>query len=252
MKKAKKKKLSLRQKTQAKQPEEEEKLPPALRFTPTAWAKLIWFRDHGDTEIGGFGITPAPGSDLLLIQDFVTVTQSVTAVSVSFDDEAVADFFEDQVDAGRKPEQFARFWIHTHPGDCPEPSCVDEDTFSRVFGSCDWAVMVIVARNGKTFARLRFSVGPKGEMLIPVEVDYSVPFEASTHKTWEQEYGANIEPEPLTTEIFGHGAADQRDHETWLEELEPTVEQEELELLARTQDMSPDELEDLFNNEVMI
>ena len=64
----------------------------ALRFSPTAWAKLLFFRDHGQTEIGGFGITPA--DDLLYIEDFVTVKQKVTSVSVSFDDEAVANLFD--------------------------------------------------------------------------------------------------------------------------------------------------------------
>ncbi len=73
---------------------------PILRFTPTAWAKLNFFCHYGQTEIGGFGITPA--EDLLLIQEFVTVKQTTTEVSVNFDDEAVADFFESQVDAGRK------------------------------------------------------------------------------------------------------------------------------------------------------
>ena len=29
---------------------------PVLRFTPYAWAKLLWLRDAGPTEIGGFGI----------------------------------------------------------------------------------------------------------------------------------------------------------------------------------------------------
>ena len=28
----------------------------ALRFSPTAWAKLLFFRDHSSNEIGGFGI----------------------------------------------------------------------------------------------------------------------------------------------------------------------------------------------------
>jgi hypothetical protein len=28
-----------------------------LRFSPTAWAKLLYFRDRGETEIGGFGVT---------------------------------------------------------------------------------------------------------------------------------------------------------------------------------------------------
>ena len=48
--------------------------------------------------------------------------------SVSFDDEAVADLFDTQVDAGRKPEQFARVWLHSHPGDSPRPSNTDEES----------------------------------------------------------------------------------------------------------------------------
>ena len=27
-----------------------------LRFSPTAWAKLLYLRDFGRTEVGGFGI----------------------------------------------------------------------------------------------------------------------------------------------------------------------------------------------------
>ena len=64
---------------------------------------------HGETEIGGFGIS-AP-QDLLLIEDFGTVRQTVSAVSVAFDDEAVADFFDAQVDEGRKPDGVDR---HVH------------------------------------------------------------------------------------------------------------------------------------------
>lgn len=193
-------------------PREEER-GPVLRFTPTAWAKLIWFRDHGDTEIGGFGIAaPVSGAesensrsqdDPLLIREFVTVTQKVSAVSVAFDDEAVADFFEQQVDMGRKPARFSRIWLHSHPGNSAMPSGTDEETFDRVFGGCDWAVMFIVAQNGETYARLRFNVGPGGETVLPVEVDYSVPFDASAHEAWEQEYNANIEPEPLSHDLLG-------------------------------------------------
>ena len=87
---------------------------PVLRFTPTAWAKLLFFRDRGPTEVGGFAVTGA--DDLLRVVDFLTIKQDVTIASVAFDDNAVADFFDAQVDAGRKPDQFARIWAHTHPG----------------------------------------------------------------------------------------------------------------------------------------
>ena len=176
---------------------------PRLRFTPYAWAKLVWFRDHGDTEIGGFGITP--GDDLLLIEDFVPIRQRVTAVSVEFDDAAVADFFDQQVDAGRQPEQFARTWLHSHPGESAEPSFIDEQTFQRVFGRCDWAIMAIVGRGGQTYGRLRFGVGPTAEGKVHIEVDYGVPFAGSDHTAWKAEYEAKVHREALP---FGFGPAD--------------------------------------------
>jgi len=161
-----------------------------LRFSPTAWAKLLFMRDVTDNEVGGFGITEA--DDLLFVTDFVLVKQKVTAVSVSFEDESVANFFEDQVEAGRKPEQFARIWLHSHPGSSPEPSMTDEQTFTRVFGSCDWSVMCIVAQDSGTYARLRFNAGPGGEVKIPVCVDYNYEFDAADFEVWKQQYKANV------------------------------------------------------------
>ena len=150
----------------------------------------MFFRDRGPTEIGGFGITDA--DDLLYVEDFMTVKQDVTGASVSFDDDAVGGFFDAQVDKGRKPEQFARVWLHTHPGFSAKPSTTDENTFERVFGGCQWAVMFIVGAEDQTYARLRFSVGPGGETEIPVGVDYNVSFAAADHKAWRAEYEANI------------------------------------------------------------
>ena len=161
-----------------------------LRFSPTTWAKLLFMRDLTDNEVAGFGVTDA--DDLLFVKEFVIIKQQVTCVSFIFDDQAVADFFEEQVDLGRKPEQFARIWLHSHPGDSPQPSTTDEQTFARVFGSCDWSIMFIVARNGNTYARLRFNIGPGGETNIPVCVDYSHEFEAANFELWKQQYKANV------------------------------------------------------------
>lgn len=128
----------------------------------------------------------------MFVEDIALVKQKVTSVSVSFDDESVADLFADQVEAGRKPSQFGRIWVHTHPGTSPEPSMTDENTFDRVFGKCDWSVMFIIASDGKTFARLRFTAGPGGEIDIPVYVDYGSEFEGSDHKLWKRQYRENV------------------------------------------------------------
>jgi hypothetical protein len=173
-----------------------------LRFSPTAWAKLLFLRDAGETEIGGFGI--APTDDLLLVEDIRLVKQTCTWVSAEFDDRSIAEFFDAQVDLGRKPEQFFRLFLHTHPGNSPQPSGTDEETFGRVFGRTDWAVMFILARGGQTCARLRYNVGPGVDVELPVELDFSRPFEASNWELWQEEYLANVQlpaPEPKKKQI---------------------------------------------------
>ena len=161
---------------------------PALTFNPLAWAKLIFMRDAGDTEVGGFGVTDA--ANPLHIVDFVIVKQQVSQVTVKFDDTAVADFFEDQVIAGRKPVNFGRIWCHTHPGGGATPSGTDEFTFANVFGKCDWAVMFILAKGGNTSARLRINgPGPfTTQVPLDVRVNYHDEFAGSDHALWKNQY----------------------------------------------------------------
>ena len=163
---------------------------PALRFTPYAWAKLLLLRDLGPTEVGGFGVTAKV--DPLLVEDVRLVRQTCSAVTVAFDDEAVADFFDERVDAGLRPERFGRVWVHTHPGDCPRPSGTDEETFARAFAGLDWAVMAILARGGESYARLKFGCGPGAELVIPVRVEYATAFPAADHAAWRAEYEACV------------------------------------------------------------
>jgi proteasome lid subunit RPN8/RPN11 len=179
---APKKRKPIRRKRRLRTPTQ----PQALRFSPYAWAKLLFLRDLGETEVGGFGLSAE--DDLLLVEDVRLIGQQTTIVSVEFDDEAVADFFDEQVDCGLPPERFFRLWLHTHPGDSAAPSSTDEETFERVFGRCDWAVMAILAAEGQTYARLRFSAGPGGQIEIPVEIDYARSFSAADPDGWQREY----------------------------------------------------------------
>ncbi len=224
---------------------------PALKFSPTAWAKLLYFRDKSDNEVGGFGITEP--DDLLCVRDFITVKQKVTPVSVKFNDEAVADFFENQVDLGRKPEQFARVWLHSHPGDSPEPSIIDEETFERVFGGCQWAVMFVVAQNDKTYAKLSFNVGPGGQVLIPVEIDYTHDFGPSNQELWDAEYASDVKAtewlssrasrDDYSTKHDLNGYALPYDFVDELENMNPTERQFILDELAEKPDLWDEEEE---------
>ena len=85
--------------------------------------------------------------------------------------------------------------MHTHPGDSASPSGTDEETFARCFGNSDWAIMFILARGGQTYARLALNTGPGGDLLLPVEIDFSRPFPASEEQDWEQEYLTSVTEE---------------------------------------------------------
>lgn len=191
------------------------KTTPQLRFTPWAWAKLLYLRDAGPTEVGGFGITET--ADRTFVTDVVLVEQRYTPITVAFEDAAVADFFDCCVDQELRPEQFARIWVHTHPGERPQPSATDEETFARVFDNCDWALMFILARGGATYARLRFNTGPGGEVSLAADVDYQQPFPAASQAEWQSEYdrcvqqeasfpGGNVCDLSMLNESSGHGS----------------------------------------------
>ena len=96
------------------------------------------------------------------------------------------------------------------PGSSVMPSGVDEETFRRVFGANDWAVMAILGRAGTTSARLQVHVGPRVAVEMPVQVDWSrwpaavADPESSLLESlaaWRREYAALVEVEtPLPSE----------------------------------------------------
>ncbi len=167
-------------------------LVPTLRFTPYAWSKLLYLRDRGETEVGGFGLSTP--DDLFCIEDIRLIRQHTTVASVEFDDDAVTDFYDEQVDQGRQLEQFSRVWLHTHPGESAEPSNTDEQTFERVFGHVAWSVMMILARGGESYARLRFGSGPTAELEVPIDIAWEFPFPESDHAAWDDEYDRCVQP----------------------------------------------------------
>jgi hypothetical protein len=190
--------------------------PDRLFFSPLAWLKLQWFCHAGHTEVGGFGISAEHNP--LYVEDLAIVKQYATPVTVRFDDDAVA-------------ELFARLWIHTHPGDSAQPSGTDEETFARTFGACDWAVMFIVNRSAQTYARLSFSAGPGGQVLLPTAVHWTdlpkllARTSLDDHlEQWRKEYATNV-VEQVQAMLAGPQEPGQEwwDRDPWSGELDGTV-----------------------------
>jgi proteasome lid subunit RPN8/RPN11 len=161
-------------------------MTPTLRFTPYAWAKLIWFRDRGNTEIGGFGITTK--DDPLFVYDIAIPKQEVSSAFVEFNDNAVSDHFEDMFDQGIQPANCGRIWIHTHPAGLARPSSKDEETFARVFGKCDWAVMFILPKQEGHYCRVNFNTPIEHSIEIPYKIEFGCTFGASDIENWEETY----------------------------------------------------------------
>lgn len=173
-----------------------------LVYSPLAWLKLQFLCHTGPTEVAGFGLSRP--DDPLYLEDILVVRQRCTTVTVALDDAAVADLFDAMADAGMAPSRFARVWVHTHPGVSVTPSSTDEATFARAFGGCDWAVMAILGRTGRTSARLRFNIGPGGTIEIATAVDWSawpavLPGRPLPERMaeWQHEYDALVAIEPL-------------------------------------------------------
>ena len=180
--------------------------PIKLRFSPTAWSKLLYLRDIGNTEVGGFGITLK--DDPLYVYDFSLIAQESSGASVDFKDEDVADFAMDMAEAGFEPAQFMRIWIHTHPNMSAEPSGTDEETFARAFGGCDWAVMAIVSKSNDEYCRIQLNSGPISGvyMEIPIEIDYTTyDFYASDSEKWAKEYKNKV-TKKVWAHTYGGGA----------------------------------------------
>jgi len=161
-----------------------------LRFTPYAWAKLLYMRDRGDTEVAGYGVTGT--EDPLLVTDFVLVKQKCTTVTFDLDPEDGVEHAERMMDKGIPPWACMNILIHTHPGDSPSPSGVDEKNFKSAFSHPNWAIMFIIAEGGSCYCRMKVNVGPGSINELKVAVDWSTPFCGSDPNGWEDEYKAKV------------------------------------------------------------
>lgn len=143
-----------------------------LGFTYAAWTHLVYLCEACPTEIGCFGVAADPEKPLLVTELHVP-TQETTAGSTYFDAESIAEMADTLSDRGLRPVQFQRIFIHTHPGGSAEPTRADEETFDDPqFSDSPWAVMMILSRDGKRYARIRTGKGntPVLEQLLDVVV----------------------------------------------------------------------------------
>lgn len=169
-----------------------------ISFTGYASAKLKFLRDHNDqsTEITCYGVCKDPQQPLL-VHDLIVPKQAVTIVSVDIDTEdlaekidAVREAHEEETGDVMHPYQCNTIWIHTHPGNCADPSSVDMDTFKDKNPDL-FFVMYILAHGGDQSCRLKSSEYGTHFHLGAIHEEGYEPTEQDIAQ-WTQLYDDNI------------------------------------------------------------
>lgn len=162
--------------------------PPWRRlwFTPYAWAKWQHLGARASTNLSAFGVS-ADGRPLL-IEDVLLFQQTCTRRNVEFDQAALADYLHRQEARGLTFDRCGRVWLQTHPAPPAAPSELEERTFAQLFARVDWGVLAILARDGSSYARLRFNAGPGGELPLGVGLDCQGEFLAPDRHAWSEEF----------------------------------------------------------------
>jgi len=160
-----------------------------LRFSPTAWAKLLYIASKAKTEVSGFAITSPENS--FYIQDFKLIKQQCTSVTTEMDEDGIDSFFGEMLDAGLQPRDFSRIWIHTHPGMAPSPSGTDLKTFDELFKDCSYGIMFILGKNNEVYCKGRWNkIDAIGsiEQNLDCIIDYtSAEFKGTNFEAWQTE-----------------------------------------------------------------
>lgn len=173
----------------------------SIFFTPYAWAKLTFMRDKGTTEVAGYGISNK--DNLLLVEDFMLVPQTSTGATFEFEDEGLANYFDDMSEKGLDPVQYGRILIHTHPGSSASPSHVDETNFKEKFNDCNWAAMFILAKEGATTCALKFK-NPAVRVELTTFISYSSEFKGTDWAEWEKEYERCVQEKKYTPKAYDY------------------------------------------------
>jgi hypothetical protein len=187
-----------------------------LRFSPYAYAQLVWLYDRSTYEVGAFGVSSI--NDPTYIRFLALPKQEVGAASVEFDEDDLPNYMDDMLDEGFQPCECFRIWIHTHPQMGPSPSGTDVSTFREAFGTPSWAIMCIYGKDDQFHAELRHSTGPNTPIALPspmdVVIDYAGEFEGVSKEDaeeWEQEYVKNVRKRTYT--VSSSASVSQKQHD---------------------------------------
>jgi len=172
-----------------------------LLMTPRAYWHLQWLCHRSENEVSCMGLLSAE-SEEFRIEEVVLVKQEVSTAHVELDmawwADKQAELYEQQ---GVQPWQ-SSIWLHTHPAGINRPSATDDETMQESFGSWDFAVMLILTKEGYFYARLDFQHAFPGGGTVRFQVPLQVkvawnqaeepPITRETLALWEAEFQERV------------------------------------------------------------
>ncbi|WP_417745844.1 hypothetical protein [Rosistilla oblonga] len=163
---------------------------PCLTFTPYCMAKLLFFRDAGETCVGAFGVA-ATGDPMRLV-DVALPCQVCTPSAIELTDEELSTLEEQAQRASSSSSSSYHHWIELKPrAETPvrETAGALTDQLNAAF---NWRTHSVLARGDETKAKLVASVGPRCEQELKVAIDFARPFSGSLHEAWLREYESMV------------------------------------------------------------
>jgi len=176
-----------------------------ITLAARAYWRLQWLCHRSMNEVSAMGLL-APEGEGLVIEDFILARQEVSPAHVSLDMEWWADKQVELFDERGIEPWRTSVWAHTHPAGLDRPSGVDEQTMAGGFGRWSFAIMLILTRDGRFYARMDvdhdFGAGGRQRLSVPcrVAIDWGraggEPVTPETLAAWEEEFEARVEEAP--------------------------------------------------------
>lgn len=173
--------MKLQEIRESKEEQKAPPIPPPLNasrvvFTTVAWAKYKWLCKNAKGEVGAMLISSE--HDPLLIEDLVVLSQWANSGHFEFDEDAIMKYVMECAEKNMPSWRFFRGWAHTHPGNSAKPSGQDEETFTETFAGSNWSLMVILAKQGDHYARIRIRTGQTDtEGMREIFIEKEIPIE---------------------------------------------------------------------------
>jgi len=171
-----------------------------IKITPAVYWHLQWLCRRTPCEVSAMGILSAQGEEIKIV-DLVVVRQEVSPVHVNLDMNWWADYQVKLYEEGIEPWQ-GSCWLHTHPEGLDGPSRTDEETMEQSFGGWNFAMMLILTKDGQFYARVDFDhefptgakgrLGLEGQVRIAWEEVPERPVDQSLLEQWEREFKERV------------------------------------------------------------